>query len=87
MSYLVPTVVEQTPSVDSLLLVLCFAMIRQSKAAEEIFRQHGGILRMSAALEAGTPITRVCRDHGVSRSMLYKLFPGGLPRVRVSLAG
>ncbi len=49
------------------LLVLCFRMIDQSKAAEEIFRQHGGILRMSVALEAG-----------ISRRTLYAMHANGV---------
>jgi predicted transcriptional regulator of viral defense system len=57
---------EQTPGIYALLLVLCFAMADQSKAAEEIFRQHGGILRMSAALEAG-----------ISRRTLYGMHANG----------
>ena len=41
-------------------------MTDRSKAAEEIFRQHGGILRMSAALEAG-----------ISRRTLYAMHASG----------
>ncbi len=43
-----------------------FAMADQSKAAEQIFRQHGGILRMSAALAAG-----------ISRRTLYAMHANG----------
>ncbi len=42
-------------------------MTDQSKAAEEIFRQRGGILRMSAALEAG-----------ISRRTLYTMHANGV---------
>lgn len=38
------------------------------------------LLQITAALEGGATISRVCREHGVSRTMLYKLFPGGVPR-------
>ena len=41
-------------------------MIDQNKAAEEIFRQHGGILRMSAAVKAG-----------ISRRTLYAMHANG----------
>jgi hypothetical protein len=37
------------------------------------------LLQIEAALRAGVSIGRVCREHGMSRSTLYKLFPGGLP--------
>ncbi len=39
------------------------------------------VLQIAAALESGTSISRVCRDHGLSRPTLYRMFPGGLPRV------
>jgi len=42
-------------------------MTDQSKATEEIFRQHGGILRMSVALEAG-----------ISRRTLYAMHANGV---------
>lgn len=42
-------------------------MGKQSKVAAEIFRQHGGILRMSAALEAG-----------ISRRTLYAMHAAGV---------
>jgi hypothetical protein len=37
-------------------------------------------LHIRAALERGTPVKVVMREYKVSRSMLHKLFPGGLPR-------
>ena len=42
-------------------------MTDQGKQAEEIFRQHGGILRMSAALQAG-----------ISRRTLYAMHANGI---------
>jgi len=48
-------------------LVLCLTMHEQSKVAVEIFRQHGGVLRMSAALEAG-----------ISRRTLYAMHADGI---------
>ena len=45
------------------------------------------LLQIAAALESGAPISRVCRDHAVSRATLYRLFPGGLPSSRESRAG
>ncbi len=41
-------------------------------------------LQIAAALESGVSINRVCREHSISRSQLYKLFPGGLPRPRAA---
>ena len=48
--------------------------------------RHYDVLQIQAALERGTSISTVCRDHAVSRSMLYKLFPGGIPTRRVAAA-
>ncbi len=45
------------------------------------------VLQILAALERGKSITRVCREFGLSRSMLYKLFPGGIPRLQEAQAG
>lgn len=33
-----------------------------------------------ADLEAGDPTREVCRRHGLSRTALHRLFPGGLPK-------
>lgn len=33
------------------------------------------------AIQAGTRLEDVCRKYDVSRRQLYRLFPGGLPRV------
>ena len=38
------------------------------------------VLQISAQLQGGASIAKVCRDHGISRPTLYRLFPGGLPR-------
>lgn len=38
------------------------------------------VLQIQAALERGQSISRVCSEHGLSRTTLYKLFPGGVPR-------
>ena len=37
-------------------------------------------------LEGGASVQRVMRDFSVSRSMLHKLFPGGLPRPKKTAA-
>ena len=37
------------------------------------------VLQIQAALQRGESVTKVCREHGISRSKLYQLFPGGLP--------
>ena len=57
----------QNPGRSMKVWVLCFYMHEQSKAAVEIFRQHGGVLRMSAALGAG-----------VSRRTLYAMHADGI---------
>lgn len=38
------------------------------------------VMHIKAALERGTPVKRVLQDFELSRSLLHKLFPGGLPR-------
>lgn len=40
------------------------------------------LLQIQAALERGTSVSRVCTEHGISRSKLYELFPGGVPAPR-----
>lgn len=45
------------------------------------------VLQIAAALERGNSVSRVCREYGLSRSMLYKLFPGGLPRSLLAANG
>lgn len=44
------------------------------------------LLQITAALERGDSINRVCATHGLSRTRLYKLFPGGLPRLDADAA-
>ncbi len=56
-------------------------------------REHGGthlyvpaaprqydLLMIQAQLERGDSVSRVCMEHAMSRTTLYRLFPGGLPR-------
>lgn len=38
------------------------------------------LLLIRAALERGDPPVRVCRDFGIGRRTLDRLFPGGLPK-------
>lgn len=45
------------------------------------------LLQITAAFEAGLSVSRVCREHGISRTTLYKLFPGGIPRARLTETG
>lgn len=40
------------------------------------------LLQIRAALERGAGIGEVCREHGLSRTKLFELFPGGLPQPR-----
>ncbi|GAB3755132.1 hypothetical protein [Lysobacter olei] len=37
------------------------------------------VLQIQAALQRGASVAKVCRDYGVSRATLHRLFPGGLP--------
>jgi hypothetical protein len=46
-------------------------------------RQHD-LLQISAALVNGASPWRVCRDFGLSRRTLNRLFPGGLPKAQKS---
>ena len=62
-------------------------------------REHGGghlyipapprqydLLQIRAQLERGDSVSRVCMEHAMSRTTLYRLFPGGLPRKDASAA-
>ena len=40
------------------------------------------VLHIRAALERGTSVKNVIREFKISRPMLHKLFPGGLPKSR-----
>lgn len=44
------------------------------------------ILQIRAALERGETPAQVCRTHAMSRTTLYKMFPGGLPKPIASAA-
>lgn len=64
------------------------AYLQREYAGQQLYipaspRQYD-VLQITAELEKGSPISRVCREHGLSRTTLYKLFPGGLPRPRTS---
>lgn len=48
-------------------------------------RQHD-LMQIAAALERGESIARVCKAHALSRTTLYTLFPGGLPRPQDEVA-
>lgn len=63
------------PFVDSILR--CFAGDRPYFPARP--RQYP-VLQIRAAFENGATAKRVMDEFDVSRSMLHKLFPGGLPR-------
>lgn len=74
------------PIADSLL-----AYLQREHGGERLYipqpcRQYD-VLQIEAALKRGWTITRVCREFGISRSMLYKLFPGGLPESREACDG
>jgi len=84
---LVSALVEQTgmrevmamPYADCLL-----AYLQREYGGERLYipapvRQYD-VLQISAALQRGESVNRVCSLHGISRSSLYKLFPEGLPR-------
>lgn len=44
------------------------------------------VLQIRAALERGESPAAVCRNYAVSRTTLYKMFPGGLPRPKDAVA-
>ena len=48
-------------------------------------RRHD-ILQIRAALERGDLVTTVQREFGISRTKLFEMFPGGLPK-RIDRAG
>lgn len=58
---------KQVPDTCTFMLVLCLSMRKQGKPVVEIFRQRGGILRMSEALQAG-----------ISRRTLYSMHDNGV---------
>lgn len=43
------------------------------------------VQEIADALGRGASIARVCREHGISRPTLYRLFPDGLPLPSTSL--
>jgi hypothetical protein len=60
------------------------AHLQREYASEKLYipgptRQYD-VLQIRAALERGDSEARVRREHSISRSALYRLFPGGLPR-------
>ena len=55
------------------------AYLQREYAGERLYipapsRQYD-VLQIVAALEAGMTITKVCREHSMSRTTLYRLFP------------
>lgn len=40
------------------------------------------VMHIQAALERGIPVKRVLSEYDLSRSLLHKLFPGGLPKAQ-----
>lgn len=44
------------------------------------------VLQIKASLERGESIAGVCREHNMSRTTLFKLFPGGLPQKTANAA-
>ena len=71
------------PIADSLLAYLQREYPGQSLYIPSPPRQYD-LLQIQTALERGDAISTVCRAHAISRSTLYKMFPGGLPRSRDS---
>lgn len=67
------------PIADSLLTWLQREYPGQSLYIPAPPRQYD-VLQIQAALERGDAIAAVCRANAISRTTLYKLFPGGLPR-------
>jgi len=42
------------------------------------------VLHIRAALERGTPVKTVLEEFELSRSLLHRLFPGGLPKGQIA---
>jgi Mor family transcriptional regulator len=71
--------VMAVPIANSLLMYLQREYPGQQLYIPAPSRQYD-VLQIRAGLERGESITSVCRTHGVSRSSLYKMFPGGIPK-------
>lgn len=67
------------PFVDS--IMRCFAGERPYFPSNE---RAYPLLHIRAAFDQGATAKQVMRDFKVSRSMLHKLFPGGLPKAQKS---
>lgn len=93
-SELVRGIVDQLGVPESLAMPYAnglLAYLQREYAGQQLYipaapRQYD-VLQISAALGRGVSVARVCREFGVSRSMLYKLFPGGLPRSELVATG
>jgi hypothetical protein len=69
------------PIVESILG--CFAGQQQYFPASE---RTYPLMQIRAALERGASPKAVCREFSISRSLLHRLFPGGLPRKQTEQA-
>lgn len=85
-SDLVRGIVEETGVTEAVALPFAnsiLAYLQRTRAGERLYipqppRQYD-VLQIQADLQAGLPVSRVCRRHGLSRTTLHKMFPGGLP--------
>lgn len=90
---LVSAIVDETGMREVMALPLAnsvLAYLQRQYAGERLYipappRQYD-VLLIKAELERGDSINRVCTTHGMSRTTLYRLFPGGMPQKAVAAA-
>jgi len=83
---LVRGIVEETGVTEAVAMPFAnsiLAYLQRTRAGERLYipqppRQYD-LLQIQHDLESGIPVHRVCRRHGLSRTTLHKMFPGGLP--------
>lgn len=85
-SDLVRGIVEETGVTEAVALPFAnsiLAYLQRTRPGERLYipqppRQYD-LLQIQADLQRGISVNRVCRRHGLSRSTLKRMFPGGLP--------
>ena len=85
-SDLVRAVVEATGMRETMAMPIAnslLTMLQERYAGERLYvpksARDSDMDRVREALEAGMKPKAVCRKFGISRSTLYRMFPGGLP--------
>lgn len=85
-SELVRGIVEETGVTEAVALPFAnsiLAYLQRTRPGDRLYipqpaRQYD-LLQIQADLERGLSVNRVCQRHGLSRSTLKRMFPGGLP--------